>query len=43
MRLKPRDALFVIVEMKTIMKLEDLRTIEQLTDFLSDIHALAFW
>jgi len=28
--------------MITIMKLEDLRTIKQLTDFLSGTHAVAF-
>ncbi len=28
--------------MKTIMKLEDLNTIEQLEDFLSDTQAVAF-
>jgi len=29
--------------MKTIMNREDLKTIEQLTDFLSATHVAAFW
>ena len=33
---------FMMVRMKTIMKLEDLKTISQLTDFLSGTQAVAF-
>jgi len=42
MSLKPGGEPFMMGGMKTIMKLEGLTTIDQLTDFLSGTQAVAF-
>jgi hypothetical protein len=42
MSLKPKGDLFMHGGMKTIMKLEDLMTIDQLEDFLSGTQTVAF-